>query len=167
MDGLSISDLKSVVWLACRDIGALSDNAVNLVTGTFLAESGALALFQRGGPALGLGQMEPATHDDRWANYIMFNADLKSRMLAMAGGHPTAARMVFDIRYAAAMTRIRYLPDPQPIPSDAEGQADYHKRVYNTVLGAAVASQNVPLFARAIAAPLPDIITLQNRWKDV
>ena len=35
------------------------------------------------------------------------------------------------------LMRLRYFPDPHPIPGDLDGQAEYAKRVYNTHLGAA------------------------------
>lgn len=65
-NGLDVGQLKHlIVAPALAALGLGGDSAVNLVTGTALAESRAAYVRQLGGgPALGLWQMGPATHDD-------------------------------------------------------------------------------------------------------
>lgn len=150
MSGIYLPDLKAVVRMACNAINAGGDNAVVLILGTMLAEGGheTVNLFQRtgsaptNGVAWGPGQMEPATHDSLWSNYINYRPPLKLALTKLAGNSgPVSLRLVFDLRYSAAMTRVRYLPDAAPLPTlgDDDGMAAYWKRVYNTVKGAGVA----------------------------
>ncbi|OAG73514.1 hypothetical protein A0J51_00982 [Gluconobacter japonicus] len=67
---------------------------------------------------------------------------------------PTADRMVWNLRYSCAMARIKYYRDSASLPdaSDAAGMAQYHKRVFNSPLGAANALGNILDFKAAIAA---------------
>jgi hypothetical protein len=93
-----------------------------------------------GGPALGLFQMEPATHDDCWQNFLAFQPALaeKVKQTLEPGQHPVADTMTVNDRYAAAMCRIRYLrvSAPLPAPNDIQAMANYWKAHYNTPLGA-------------------------------
>jgi len=160
--GLNLSQLKALVVtptlaqlaLVIPALGSVW--AINQVTGTTLVESGCQYLKQLGGgPALGLWQMEPATHDDCWTNFINYNPSLKSRMQSIAGQEsPAAGLMVTNLAYAAAMCRIKYWrsPLPSPVATNAAGCAGYHKQVYNSALGAADAETNTPLFQQAIDA---------------
>ena len=162
MNGLDLSQLKALVVTPTLQqlaliIPALGNSwAINQVTGTALVESGCVYLKQLGGgPALGLFQMEPATHDDCWTNFLTFNSALKARVQNIAGqASPTATLMVTNLAYAAAMARIKYWRSPlaSPAATDAAGCAAYHKAVYNSALGAADAGANTPLFQQAIAA---------------
>lgn len=73
------NDLKEFVIVpslrAMDDLwrGAFSEAAVNLLVGTAAHEStvaGITHLKQIRGPALGIYQIEPATHQDNWENYL-------------------------------------------------------------------------------------------------
>jgi len=161
MDGLDLSQLKALVVAPTLQqlafiIPALgSPWAINQVTGTALVESGCVYLKQLGGgPALGLFQMEPATHDDCWANFLTFNSALRARVQNIAGqASPTAALLVTNLAYACAMARIKYWRSPlrAPAADDAAGCATYHASVYNAG-GKANAITNTPLFQKAISA---------------
>ena len=110
-----------------------------LVIGTALAESGLRRLVQQGGgPALGLYQMEPATHDDIWRSYLAFRPPLR-RLVADIGGRATRRTddLVWNLAYATAMARIHYWRAAPPLPgaSDLGRQARYWKRFYNTEAG--------------------------------
>lgn len=161
MTGLNLSQLKSEIvrpTLAVLGARYATDAAVNLVTGTALVESDLTYLRQlQDGPALGLWQMEPATFHDCWANFLrypQFSAlATATRSLSVAGGN-VASELVWNLRLAAAMCRVRYYRSPLALPdaADAEGMSAMHKAAYNTPLGAANATINIPLFERAIAA---------------
>ena len=115
--------------------------AEQLVLGTGIQESLLVNRQQLGGgPALGLFQIEPATHDDCWKNYLNFRDALaeKVRQTLDAGQKPEAETMKANDRYAAAMCRIRYLraSDPLPAPNEINAMANYWKQHYNTPLGA-------------------------------
>lgn len=158
MTGLDLSHVKRL-WVrpALAELGLDADAAVNLVTGTALAESGCVWLEQIRGPALGLWQMEPATHDDCWANFLLYPrfSRLATALHGLTGGNaPSPGLLVTHPLYAAAMCRIKYYraPDPLPVAGDAAGLSAYHKRIYNSPLGAADAAANVRLFQQAINA---------------
>lgn len=96
MTGLNLSQFKSLIVrpaLAGARLGG--EAAVNLLTGTCLVESGLSWLEQIKGPALGIAQMEPATHDDCWVNYLRYQQDTANHILATCGlsGLPDASVM--------------------------------------------------------------------------
>src|SRR5262250_1126344 len=111
---------------------------------TAIQESPVNTLIHRqqlgGGPALGLFQMETATHDDCWNNYLKFRTELANRVKQTLdpGQEAVAATMKVNDRYAAAMCRIRYLRAPGALPAanDTAAMANYWKQNYNTPLGA-------------------------------
>lgn len=157
MRGLNLSQFKSLlVQPTLSAMGASSQAAVNLLTGTALAESSLTYIAQIGGPALGLFQMEPATHDDCWENWLRYQPDLSDEILHLSDlvAQPSATTMIWNLRYACAMARVKYLRAPASLPSasDAAGLSAYHKQFYNTPLGAADPAQNVGLFQQAIDA---------------
>ena len=131
--------LELVVRPTLKGLGLHSDAAESLLLGTCLAETGLRELEQgRGGkqgPALGFWQMEPATHDDLWKNFLEYRPDLQQKLLQVAIENKDHL-LVWNLRYAAAMARLKYLIAPGPIPDTVEGQADYWKRHYNTPAGA-------------------------------
>jgi len=158
MSGLSISQLKHLIIAPTLGaVGLGGDAAVNLLAGTALAESGAAYVRQIGGPALGLWQMEPATHQDCWDNYLAFpgRSTLARGIRGLLSADvPSEDQLMCNLRYACVMARVKYLRVPHPLPgaSDAVALAAYHKKWYNSECGAANAARNVPLFAAAIAA---------------
>lgn len=119
-----------------------SDDALELLIFTCAAESnGGTYLKQIKGPALGIFQMEPATHQDIWVNYI-FNSSRIISLLSFNFQCPTiqlAERMVYDLQYAAVMARLHYSRFPEPLPDkdDVDGLFDYYKKYYNTESGKA------------------------------
>ena len=88
-----------------------SGAAENLLVGTSLVESGLFYVRQlRGGPALGFFQMEPATHDDIWRNYLAYRGDLRDRVEQLFGWRgdvpnpvARAKQLVWNAGYAAVM----------------------------------------------------------------
>jgi hypothetical protein len=159
MSGIALSQLKyAVVEPALLAIGLAGTAALNLVTGTALVESGAQYVQQINGPALGLWQMEPATEQDCWTNFLGYNTALAAQVKALLAPYNSVdqrtQQLVSNMLYAAAMCRIKYRRAAPPLPAynDAAGMADYHKSVYNTALGAANVATNTPLFQQAINA---------------
>ena len=115
--------------------------AEQLLLGTAIQESLLVHRRQLGnGPARGLFQMEPATHDDCWNNFLKFRAPLaeKVRRTLAAGQEPAARTLEVNDVYAAAMCRVRYLRVREPMPpaDDIRAMANYWKEHYNTPLGA-------------------------------
>lgn len=137
--------------LAVGTPGISQPAAVRLLLGTFLAESlvgTRTALVQISGPALGIYQMEPVTHHwltDRVRSWPLLNA-----ALSRISSHRQDEQLVYDLRYATAMARLRYWVVPEALPdaSDAEGLAAYWKQHYNTHLGAGKPAKFVDLMER-------------------
>jgi hypothetical protein len=146
---------EEVVRPLLRYLEMWSQEAENLVIGTALVESVVgeeMALKQLGrGPALGIFQMEPMTHDDIWDNWLMRRPDAAQRVRYLAGtgqwltgnrpnlpDTPVNAReLVGNLNYAAAMCRIHYRRIAAPLPpaGNVEALGQYYKRYYNTYLG--------------------------------
>lgn len=132
--------LTALSDLSGRDLGG--EAAVELLLGTALHESGGLEHRQQlsGGPALGLYQMEPATHDDIWMNFLSNRPELEQAMREMftpADGVLSASLLEIDDGYATAMARLQYLRARSVLPpaGQTDRMAAYWKRNYNTVLG--------------------------------
>ena len=128
-----------IVRPALQLVNLHSESAENLVMGTAAVESRLEYVKQIGGPALGLWQMEPATHDDIWDRWLTYRSNFMQVMLAAIGceGFPAAERMIWDLRYAAIMCRIHYRRRPEALPDkdDVWGMAGYWKSHYNTTAG--------------------------------
>lgn len=105
-----------------------SPAAVQLLLGTAAQESDfGTYLRQIRGPALGVFQMEPATF--RW---------MVEKYGAKYGfTHRSAWDLVWDLKFAILLARLRYLAVPGRLPEagDIQGLAAYWKKYYNTDLG--------------------------------
>ena len=134
MDAKQLHDYIIVPVLDHLGMDSLS--ARLLILGTALIESDLASIRQRGGgPAMGLWQMEPNTHDDIWENYLAYREALANSIRAhMIGQHPSASAMKVNFYYGTAMARIHYWRVAAPLPDkgDSEAQAWYWKRWYNT-----------------------------------
>ena len=132
---------EEIIRPTLMELGAHTIAAERLLLGTAIAESNLVYRRQLGGgPALGLFQMEPATHQDIYDNYLRYNQDREQQVLAFLSS-PRADRLeelVENDRYACAMARMHYLRRRERLPrsNDLDGQAAYWKRYYNTRLGA-------------------------------
>lgn len=123
-----------------KKLGLLSRTAEQLLLGTACQEShcGTYRRQLGGGPALGIFQMEPATHDDIWKNFLAHRSGLARLVKSLThSDKPSAEEMVENDKYAAAMCRVHYLRVPYALPAagDIEAQAHYWKRWYNTPQG--------------------------------
>ena len=112
-----------------------------MVLGTACQESrcGLWLVQLNDGPARGIYQMEPATHDDLWCNFIMHRPDLiqkVNRWRIQAAQGMSADELTYNLAYATVMCRIHYYRVPAPLPDTLPGQAAYWKKYYNTELGA-------------------------------
>ena len=113
-----------------------SPSARVLLLGTAIQESGLAALEQRGGPALGFFQIEPATLADVYHRYL---AKRRPDLLAAvdglkAPGIDAADQLAGNMLFACAIARIRFwmVPAP-PLPAadDLDGLGEYWDRFYN------------------------------------
>ena len=134
-------------------------NASILVYGTGLVETGYACLKQIGNPSnggIGFFQMEPSDYEFNrtWLyypeNFGILKSLLNVSILPSIPVNPDS--MLSNIAFAACMCRIHYLHASEPLPDGANpaDYAEYHKKFYNTALGAADVQQNIPFFQRAI-----------------
>lgn len=145
-----------IVRPALSEIGLHSDAAEELLMLTAAQESKlGYYIHQIKGPALGPFQMEPATYNDIWDNYLRFKPELAEKIKRIAGVHtiiPPADMMVYNLKLAAAMARIHYLRVPHSLPTedDVAGLAKYWKDHYNTYLGAGTPEEAMENYGRYV-----------------
>ncbi len=143
MTGIHISDfVECIVRPSLKAAGLHSDPAEKLLVGTACQESHlGRYLVQIDGPALGLYQMEPGTHDDIHVNFLKYHDDLRVHIFRTSGmplyrndEMPSPTNLIYNLRYATLMARAHYLRFKPPLPheDDIEGQALYWKKFYNT-----------------------------------
>lgn len=134
-----------IVDPALRFLDLWSPAASALVLGTAIQESALTMLRQTGGgPARGVFQIEPATHDDLWMSFLRFRPAIAERLtLLLAPAPDRDEQLVTNLLYAAAVCRLLYFRRPEKLPdaSDVDGLAAYWKLAYNTPGGAGAAAQ--------------------------
>lgn len=125
-----------IIQPVLKELGMYSQEAEDLVAGTIAQEStmGEFISQYPAGPALGICQMETATHDDIWDNYLRYRPEL-AKLLENMNLTGAADEMVWNLRYAVAMCRVHYYRVPMSIPQNIDGQAAYWKAYYNTTHG--------------------------------
>jgi hypothetical protein len=153
--GIDLHQLRDLVITPVLDLLGLGGAAVEeLVLGTLLQESGGGHYLRQlgAGPAIGIGEMEPATHDDIWKTFLPAHPDLSAKISTLlVEGLPKAAQMAGNLYYAVAMTRLFYYRVSAPLPAagDLSGQAAYYKTHYNTAGGAATTAEYIANWQRA------------------
>lgn len=160
MTGINPAQLLVLVIRPTLELIGLGGTArEELMLGTCLQESGCgYYLHQLGnGPAIGPDEMETATHDDLWINFLKFRQDLAARIESLIiPGIPRPPQMAGNLYYAFAMASLPYYRSPAPLPptGDLAGQASFYKAVYNTAKGAATAQQYIANWNAAKASSL-------------
>lgn len=144
-----------------------SEDAEELLMFTCAAESnGGQYLKQIKGPACGVFQMEPATHDDIWRNYIQHRAALTYPLGYNLGINqiPLPERMIYDLTYATIMARIHYLRVKEALPdrNDVEAIWAYYKKYYNTPLGKATKVKTIDKYYKFVGHPDTPIVTMKE-----
>jgi len=134
-----------VIRPSLKRLGLHSLAAELLLLGTAITESKLSALVQKGGgPALGVYQIEPATHTDIWRNYLAYRPVVAARVLTLAaGGVGRSEQLVWNLAYATAIARLVYRRRPEPMPAagDVPGLAAYWKAHFNTAAGRGTAAK--------------------------
>lgn len=94
--------------------------------------------------------MEPATHDDIVLNFLSYRSEMQ-RAIRPYTARVHADEMIWNLAYATAMCRAHYYRVSEPMPLiTAEDMARYHKKYYNTVLGATNVEESTPVFGKVI-----------------
>lgn len=133
-----------------------SEAAEELLMGTAAQESNLTYLHQLGGPAKGVFQIEPATHDDIYKNFLHYRADLERRVTNTAGrGANLHDELVTNLAYATVIARLVYsrVKEPLPAATDIEGMAAYWKAHFNTPLGRGTEEEFVTNYRTRILNP--------------
>lgn len=97
-------------------------------------------LHQINGPASGIWQIEPHTHNDIYVNYLKFRLPLLEKIKLFSRFDFYAERkneLITNLEYSCAIARLIYYRVPEAIPSHdrIEELACYWKNYYNTVNG--------------------------------
>lgn len=146
-----------------------TESAVNLLTATALVESNLSGLKQINGPALGFYQIEPATANDCWLNFLLDRPAFVDSVYFASGfpqsevsqrnrvKAPTVNNLMTNLAYATCMARVIYyrIPESLPVMTDDEEQDSeslywYYKKYYNTDKGKANIVRDLPLFRQTI-----------------
>lgn len=134
--------IRNLISETLKELDLYSDSAVELIMMTFAAESNlGEYLSQTNGPAIGIGQCEPSTHDDIMYRWLPSKPALLDRVtdfiIEHVGSSYDSATLEYNLKYAILITRLHYLRFKAPLPesTDIEGLAAYYKKYYNTYLG--------------------------------
>jgi hypothetical protein len=160
---VNLSDIRDfVVVPGLKAINLAEPNRVQLVIGTGSVESGGYNYLDQTtpgpGPAYGFWQMEKATHDDLWRNYIAYQPSaFRETLWRLAGAQnlssyiPPIDTLHWNLRYAAAMCGVHYrrAKGALPVAGDARAMAAYWKQWYNTPLGKGTEAKALPYFQEA------------------
>jgi hypothetical protein len=127
---------KYIITPTLNIINMYSDSAVNLLLGTMAVESdmGTYLHQQGNGPALGVYQIEPATHDSIWADYLKYKQGLAYKVSKLIISFLSEdENLIGNLYYATAIARIKYYWSPKPLPqaNDVYGLAKMWRIVYN------------------------------------
>lgn len=130
---------RRLITETLKEISLHSDNARELIMGTFAQESNFKYVRQLGGgPALGYGQMEPATFNDIVVNFLRYKEDLMGKIMKASGVVTLEPDMLVENKkLMICMTRVHYLRKTEPLPSykDIWAMGNYWKQYYNTPKG--------------------------------
>lgn len=145
-------DFRKAMRPALRHLGLYSLAAENLLFGTAAHESGGFRyLYQVGGPALGVFQMEPNTLDDLYANFLSFRPTFERALEELRPQALSREEALSGcLAYAAGAARLQYYRDAAPLPAadDIEALAAFYKRVWNTSAGKATEQDFIDAYTR-------------------
>tara|TARA_Y100000004_G_scaffold52017_1_gene57602 strand:+ start:4548 stop:4985 length:438 start_codon:yes stop_codon:yes gene_type:complete len=132
-----IETIREIAKETLEKMGMYSEDALNLIMETGMAETGFKHLKQMGGgPAIGFFQVEPWVVTDYYDNYLIYRTKTLDKILAL-GFKPTdqVFSTISNIAVQVALCRIHYRRVPSAIPSTIEERAKYWKKHYNSELG--------------------------------
>jgi hypothetical protein len=156
---LNINQFRElIVKSSLKDLLLYCENAEELIIFTCAVESlGGTYIKQVSGPALGIYQMEPETHNDIWQNYLITNQPMTLRIFNHfdISNMPCESRLIYDLRYATAMARLHYARFKEQIPSahDENAMWEYYKKYYNTPKGAATKDESIQKYRDFVRYP--------------
>jgi len=159
--------LEHVIYPVINALGFDEGNekgsaALILYTGQQESQCGAYIKQVGGGPALGLMQIEPATHSDMHNNWLSYRHHVYPKIFNVSGIDSDVElstleeMLIYNLRYSVAIARCIYRRSPLAIPEfgDDEAMWDIYKISYNSFMGAATREE----FMHAISVCRDDLI---------
>jgi hypothetical protein len=154
---------KYIIVPTLQITGLHSDSAEILIYGTGYVETGYDYLVQMGNPkngGIGFWQDEPSDFNDivTWLkngfNKTMMDRVLSACYYTIMPSDPMA--LASNLKLAVMFCRLHYYRVKQalPEPTDAAGMAQYHKKWYNSSLGAADVDKNTEIFQKIVNGEL-------------
>lgn len=110
-------------------------------------------ITQINGPAQGIFQMEPATEEDIYDNFLAYQPSLEgfvNRASLWQGFHPSVGELIWNLKYAIIMCRVHYWRVKAPLPNLISGYAQYWKDYYNTSLGRGTVDEAIANYQRLV-----------------
>ena len=154
---INTDQLSDLTEETLKNVNMYSPAAVNLLLLTAAQEShmGTYIKQLGNGPALGIFQMEPATNEDIWDNYLRYKPEIGFDIVRTAGLAPQdsyAPALKWNLKYAILMARMQYRRRPEPLPDvdDIRGLAEYWKQWYNTPKGAGTVEEAMLNYKRFV-----------------
>lgn len=155
---ISALDLRNLVIVPTLDemaqywSGCNTPAAVNLLIGTVAQEStvgGITRLKQIKGPALGIYQIEPATHKDLWDNYLLTRPD-KADYVRRCGSGNWRMDLTANLKYQTVVARLKYWRARfnWPDPTDIRALGAIWDKIYNANPDHGTVEQFVAAFPR-------------------
>jgi hypothetical protein len=149
-----------IVKSTLNDLMLYSKDAEELMIFTCAIESlGGYYLKQLNGPALGIYQMQPETYNDLWQNYLQDSKNSRLLMMLLSNFHitnmPSEDRLIYDLRFSTAITRIFYARIKEQLPDSNNVSAmwNYYKLYYNTSKGDAEKEKTIIKYQNFIYLP--------------
>ena len=137
-----------VIQPALELLDLYSSEAEELLIATCAIESygGTYLIQSNAGPAKGVFQMEPKTHDDLWHRTLKHHPTLTARILKGCGytQPPNADTLSINLLYAAMMARILYFTRSAhnlPAAHNIDALWVFYKQYWNTKSGKASKEQ--------------------------
>lgn len=152
--------LKDLISRVLKDLGKYSDEAADLLMLTAAQESHCGKYIRQlgGGPALGIFQMEPATMNDIYENYLRYRPGLAVALEQFRSGlDDKDLDLEGNILFQIAVARVHFLRKKSSIPKRDNytdefdyitALAEYWKRHWNTAAGAGTINEAVQNYAK-------------------
>lgn len=147
-----------IVTPALSNLQLYSKDAEELMVFTCAVESdGGTYIKQINGPAVGIYQCEPNTHNDIWRNFILYKNNFVTQLALNfnVNAIPDISRLMTDLSYATAICRLHYARTKERVPSmtDVDAMWEYYKKYYNTPAGAATKDASIQKYYDFLRTP--------------
>ena len=158
---MNAGQLRGLIRETLEEVGLYSKSAEELLMLTAAVESNlGEYIEQTKGPALGVFQMEPLTHNDimdRWLNAapksVRENVEkFLKKYMGNVGNHEDELAMQYNLKYSILLARLKYYMIKAPLPphNDVHQLAAYYKQYYNTPLGKSTIPKAIEKYKRYV-----------------